>query len=90
MARPRFSTCGSSTCVNEKFPVVSFNAWDTDFAGNPFVALSSELLNALECLNGKNNPQLKTLRTRAYQLGDVILAKGVPGAIALRWRRRRC
>ena len=69
--------------VNEKFPVVSFNAWDTDFAGDPFVALSSELLNALECLNGKHNPQLKTLRTRAYQLGKVILAKGIPGAIAL-------
>ena len=69
--------------VNEKFPVVSFNAWDTDFAGDPYVALSSELLNALECLNGKHNPQLKTLRTRANQLGKVILAKAVPGTIAL-------
>ncbi len=33
---------------NKKFPVVEFNAWETDSSGNPFVALSSELMEGLE------------------------------------------
>lgn len=32
---------------NQGFPVVAFNAWETDFAGNPMVALISELAEAL-------------------------------------------
>ncbi len=31
----------------EKFPVVEFNAWETDFSGDPFVALSAELTEGL-------------------------------------------
>lgn len=30
------------------FPVIGFNAWETDFSGNPFQALSSELTSGLE------------------------------------------
>ena len=30
------------------FPVIEFNAWETDFSGNPFQALSSELTSGLE------------------------------------------
>lgn len=30
------------------FPVVEFNAWETDFSGNPFQALSLELTSRLE------------------------------------------
>lgn len=33
---------------NNGFPVTEFNAWETDFAGDPFVALSSEIANGLE------------------------------------------
>lgn len=29
---------------NEGFPVISFNAWETDFVGDPLVAITSELL----------------------------------------------
>ena len=32
---------------NQGFPVVAFNAWETDFAGNPMVALVTELAAAL-------------------------------------------
>ena len=32
---------------NQGFPVVAFNAWETDFAGNPMVALITELAEAL-------------------------------------------
>ncbi len=36
---------------NEDFPVVEFNAWETDFAEEPFIALSTELAEGLnkEC-----------------------------------------
>ena len=36
---------------NEDFPVVEFNAWETDFAEEPFIALSTELTEGLnqEC-----------------------------------------
>ena len=30
------------------FPVIEFNAWETDFSGNPFQALSAELTGGLE------------------------------------------
>ena len=33
---------------NEKFPVVEFNAWETDFAGDPLVAITSELLESTQ------------------------------------------
>ncbi len=33
---------------NEKFPVVKFNAWKTDFTKVPFIALSSELTDRLQ------------------------------------------
>ena len=32
---------------NQEFHVVEFNAWETDYAGDPFVALSSELIKGL-------------------------------------------
>ena len=31
-----------------KFPVVEFNAWETDFSGDPFIALSTELAGGRE------------------------------------------
>ena len=32
---------------NQGFPVVKFNAWETDFSGDPFVALATELTEGL-------------------------------------------
>ena len=32
----------------QQFPVVEFNAWETDYSGNPFVTLSSELTEGLQ------------------------------------------
>ena len=40
---------------NEKFPVIEFNAWETDFAGDPLVAITSELL---ESTKANNNQQV--------------------------------
>ena len=33
---------------NEGFPVVGFNAWETDFSEDPFIALSTELTEGLD------------------------------------------
>ena len=33
---------------NQKFPVVEFNAWETDFSEEPFIALSTELTEGLK------------------------------------------
>ena len=33
---------------NERYAVVEFNAWETNFSGDPFVALSSRLLEQLD------------------------------------------
>lgn len=33
---------------NEGFPIIEFNAWETDFSDEPFVALSSELTEGLQ------------------------------------------
>ena len=32
---------------NQEFPVVEFNAWETDFSADPFVALTAELTEGL-------------------------------------------
>ena len=37
---------------NESFPVVSFNAWETDFSGDPFLALSDEISQELRRYRG--------------------------------------
>ena len=46
---------------NEGFPVVSFNAWETDFTGSPLVALTSELIEALETYGEEFNLDLEAL-----------------------------
>ena len=38
---------------NQDYPVVQFNAWENDFAGNAMVALSSELTDALSEYDSK-------------------------------------
>ena len=38
---------------NQDYPVVQFNAWENDFAGNAMVALSSELTDALREYDSK-------------------------------------
>ena len=65
---------------NERFPVVEFNAWETDFAGDPFVALSTELTNAFQKYP-ENLPADKI--TAAKKAAEEVLRWAVPGAIRL-------
>ncbi len=65
---------------NEGFPVVEFNAWETDFAGDPFVALSTELTNAFQEYQ-ENLPTDKIAAAR--EAAKEILRRTVPGVIRL-------
>ena len=65
---------------NQGFPVVEFNAWETDFSRDPFVTLSSELTEGLHTstaqpLSGK----VDAIRKAAKD----VLRKVAPGAIRL-------
>ena len=65
---------------NQGFPVVEFNAWETDYSGNPFVALSSELMMGL----GKYQiPALDKKIDVAKKFSKELLQLAVPHAIQL-------
>lgn len=60
------------------FPVVSFNAWETDFSNDPFVALSEEIIRGLgeyseDSLSGK----IERLRDKASE----VAIRAVPALV---------
>ena len=65
---------------NEGFPVVEFNAWETDASGDPFVALTTEITQGL-----KEWPDSKVV-DRLHQtefLARQVFRRVAPGAIRL-------
>lgn len=57
---------------NEGFPVVEFNAWETDFAQDPFIALSSELQQSLNAYfseddSGDASPRFDEKKMEQFQ-----------------------
>ena len=52
-----FLTMWEQWLRQQEFPVVAFNAWETDFTDQPFFALSSELMKELESFT-KTAPDL--------------------------------
>ena len=52
------------------FPVVEFNAWETDFTGDPFVALCTELTGSIEA-GESNNPSSKIDEVK--EKGQVVI-----------------
>ena len=53
---------------NEGFPVVGFNAWNTDFAEYPLIALTSELLNTLRPFDDNGDLGLDAIETTLPRL----------------------
>ena len=47
MGKTTFLKMWAQHLRNERFPVVEFNAWETDFAQDPFIALYSEITGGL-------------------------------------------
>ena len=63
---------------NQGFPVVGFNAWETDHSGDPFVALSSELTEGLQ--EYKNEPLAQKI-DETKKAAKEVFRRAVPGAI---------
>lgn len=63
---------------NNEFPVVEFNAWETDFAGDPFVALSTELT---EGLSSPKNKDLQDRLDRMMKQVKKVVRSSIPIAI---------
>ena len=63
---------------NEKFPVVEFNAWETDFSGNPFVALSTALTAGL---HGNADSPLQEQIAKTKKQAKEVLRRAIPGLI---------
>lgn len=62
------------------FPVVEFNAWETDFTGDPFIALSGEMIEGLrQNTNGTLIDKIENTKKAAKE----IVRRAVPGAIRL-------
>ena len=68
---------------NQGLPVVSFNAWETDFTRNPFVVLSSELLDALREYEKQKRISLSTLKATMRDLYQIFAAEDIGGFVAL-------
>ena len=68
---------------NQEFPVIEFNAWETDFAGDPFVALSEELTAGLReyatATQGDGFNRVKLFKLR--RVATEVLRRAAPGAI---------
>ena len=67
------------------FPILEFNAWETDFAGDPFLALSEELSVGLRKYASRAGDG-GIDRVKLYKLRKVtteVLRRAVPGAIRL-------
>ena len=63
---------------NQKFPVVEFNAWESDFSGDPLVALSTELTEGLdEYKKGTLTDKIDTTR----KLANEVLRQSIPGLV---------
>ena len=60
------------------FPVVEFNAWETDHSGDPFVALSGELTEGLQ--EYKDEPLAPKI-AKTKEIATEILRQSIPNVI---------
>lgn len=72
---------------NEGFPVVEFNAWETDFTGEPFVALSSEITEELrgwedQAVKQKIQDMVKRLVDKGKDVLRLAVSLGIRSAAA--------
>ena len=63
---------------NQGFAVVEFNAWETDFAGDPFVSLSTELTEGLRAYPDET---LATKIDGTRKVAAEVIRRAVPGLI---------
>ena len=65
---------------NEEFPVVSFNAWETDYADDPFLSLVSEITEGLrERKEMKFSEKIQDTKEAAKK----VLVRAIPGLLRI-------
>lgn len=62
---------------NNGFPVVDFNAWQTDHSGDPFIALSSELMEGLRGFMATAGRTVEDIKAAATE----VLRHAIPGLV---------
>lgn len=75
---------------NKKFPIIQFNAWETDYSDDPLLSLTSELMEGLEeldfndeLLKQLNKERNELLKQSVMQNSIRILTKGIIDPAAL-------
>lgn len=76
MGKTTFLRMWAQHLRNERFPVVEFNVWETDFAQDPFIALASEIATGLQSL-GTTSGRLGGQRLRSVA---TTVARAAPSA----------
>lgn len=62
------------------FPVVGFNAWETDYSGNPFIALSTELTEGLQkSADNSLSMKIRQLKKQAAKVAPWVVPLAVQG-----------
>ena len=75
MGKTTFQKMWTRHLRKQNFPVVEFNAWETDFANSPFVALSSELTGQLYAYSDLIHDKLSQLKATSAKV-----LRATPGA----------
>ncbi len=65
---------------NNNFPVVEFNAWETDFAGDPLVAFSAELTDGFEEYLEVESAKVERLRVASKKLIRIAIPPALRAA----------
>lgn len=78
-ARPRSSRSGHSTCVTRDFPLFSSTLGRPTSPGEPFVALSTELMEGLDEYKGSVKKYIARMKMRAKE----VLRRTVPSVTQL-------
>ncbi len=83
MGKTTFLKMWAQHLRNEQFPVVEFNAWETDFAQDPFIALYSEITAGLGELPGASRRiDAQRLRSAAGVVLRALPAAGLRVALS--------
>ncbi|TKR30685.1 hypothetical protein FCE95_11305 [Luteimonas gilva] len=69
--------------TEQGFKIVNFNAWESDYIDNPFVALLGDTEEQLNALRGGRNRSLQTKIEKAKKYGGKIIKAAIPAAVRI-------
>lgn len=69
--------------VTQKLKIISFNAWESDYIDDPFVALLGDTEKQLSTLKGRTNHSFQTKIDRAKKYGAKIIRAAMPAVVRI-------